>query len=1759
VSGITADNKVYDQNTTATVQTASANLSGIVAGDNLSINSVTGVFDNKNVGTGKTVTLTSTYTGSDINNYSITDQATATANITAKALTATGFTAANKVYDNNTNATVSSSAATSSDIISGDNVTVSANSAGTFADKNVNNGINVSVSGVTLGGADAGNYSLTSTNAATTADITKRSLSLFVSAASREYDGTNAITLLGTGAATLQGVLGTDVVDLNLGSVTGFVDKNVGTNKAVAYSGFSISGAQSGNYQLSATADSTAEITARALTVTYTGQDKVYDGTVTANAGTSDNRVAGDLLNIDFSAAFSDKNVGSNKQVNITGVSLGNIDANNYTVSTTGSTTANITAKTLTLSGTKTYDGNASFTGSSLTLGGFVGSETVDYSNATASDSNVATANKYINAITLVDGSNGGLASNYQAPSAAYSAGVNSVVIDPKALTMLATKTYDGSDVVTNFVTLTGLLQNENLLVSNATLNNFHVATAGKYINSITLTNDTGLVSNYILPGNTALVSGVAGTFSNNTDNTATINAQTLTPSLVNAGVTKVYDATTDAPSGFTPNWNVGGLVGGDNATFASTNTAYNDANVANANKVTVSGLSIASVTGTGQVSDYVLDAVTKDVAATITARPVQVSLSSGITKVYDGNQSAAGATLGVSAVSGDANSGAVNGDSLTAVATGGTFDTVGAGLNKAYTLTGVQLSGTNVGNYMLSGGASFSDTNGVIYQRPLEVTFTGVNKVYDGNTNATVGLTYANASYAPVGVDDVAVLRTATFANKNVNTGITVNLSNVSLSGTAAGNYMLSYDPANPLHSPLVGSNAGYNATTTANITRLDSVTWVGGASGNWFDPANWAGGAVPDLANVANVIIPSGTTVDFSSTVVAPAQSGPVQIDSLREAGGGLNMSAGQLDVGSGGVTLGSINQTGGALSSVGPVVLDTFNQTAGTLAAADNFTVNQDYAQTGTGSVNVGGNTTITDLNGGVTLGNLTTLGTLSVTSTGGNISQAPGTVLDALAASIFNAGNNDVILGNTGNNFVGPVSVIAKNATLQDDTGGIVLDNVTTTGALVVNSTGGDITQTAGSSVHSNGSTSLNAGNNDVILANANNDFVGPVGIVANDATLTDGTGGIILGDIATTGVLTINSTGGDISQGPGTSVQSTGSTNLNAGTNDIILGNPNNNFVGPVGIVANDATLTDGTGGIILGDTATTGVLTINSTGGDISQGPGTSVQSTGSTNLNAGTNDILLGNPNNNFVGPVGIVANDATLTDGTGGIVLGDVTTTGVLTINSTGGDISQGPGTSVQSTGSTNLNAGTNDIILGNPNNNFVGPVGIVANDATLTDGTGGIILGDTATTGVLTINSTGGDISQGPGTSVQSTGSTNLNAGTNDILLGNPNNNFVGPVGIVANDATLTDGTGGIILGDTATTGVLTINSTGGDISQGPGTSVQSTGSTNLNAGTNDILLGNPNNNFVGPVGIVANDATLTDGTGGIILGDTATTGVLTINSTGGDISQAAGTSVQSAGITTLNAGSNDIQLANDAYNFGGSVNLTANNARLHDNAGGIVLGNVNTNGFLSVNSSGGDITQSSDGIINANGLVNLDANNSDIILTNDNDFNSDVSARGGFISLTDANNGLILGEIASSKGLTVVSKGGDITQKPDTKIVDLGTTSLSAKNGGQRANIILQNENNDFTKLNASGDVVSITDMNGLIQGVIDANEFHLNTGGDNNEAIRSGILVTQPTVGANAAVNAKDESLITVGTGSETVTKQQEHDVIFYVK
>ena len=155
-----------------------------------------------------------------------------------------------------------------------------------------------------------------------------------------------------------------------------FADKNVGTGKAVTVSGYTLSGADAGNYTLIEPTGLTANVAARSLTVSAIASNKVYDGSTDAAVTLGDNRIAGDVLATGYTlAAFTDANAGTGKTVSVSGIALSGVDAGNYNFNTAAATTASITPAPLTVAAnnaSKAYDGIAYSGGSGVTYTGFV-------------------------------------------------------------------------------------------------------------------------------------------------------------------------------------------------------------------------------------------------------------------------------------------------------------------------------------------------------------------------------------------------------------------------------------------------------------------------------------------------------------------------------------------------------------------------------------------------------------------------------------------------------------------------------------------------------------------------------------------------------------------------------------------------------------------------------------------------------------------------------------------------------------------------------------------------------------------------------------------------------------------------------------------------------------------------------------------------------------------------------------------------------------------------------------------------------------------------------------------------------------------------------------------------------------------------------------------------------------------------------------------------------------------------------------------
>src|ERR1019366_4064172 len=158
------------------------------------------VFADALVGAGKTVSLTrSALGGADAAKYtlSLAGAPTTTASITAKTLTIGGsFTAHDKPFDNTTAASINANGLTLVGKVGADVVTLTP--ALVFSDAAVGAGKTVSLTGSTIGGADASNYTLSLAGApTTTAAITTATLTITgtFTASNKTYDGATSATI----------------------------------------------------------------------------------------------------------------------------------------------------------------------------------------------------------------------------------------------------------------------------------------------------------------------------------------------------------------------------------------------------------------------------------------------------------------------------------------------------------------------------------------------------------------------------------------------------------------------------------------------------------------------------------------------------------------------------------------------------------------------------------------------------------------------------------------------------------------------------------------------------------------------------------------------------------------------------------------------------------------------------------------------------------------------------------------------------------------------------------------------------------------------------------------------------------------------------------------------------------------------------------------------------------------------------------------------------------------------------------------------------------------------------------------------------------------------------------------------------------------------------------------------------------------------------------------------------------------------------
>ena len=174
ITGLVATNKVYDATVAAgTNGAAGVALAGIISPEVVNLSGAGSfAFTNKNVASPRGITVSSyTISGADSGNYVLV-LSNLLANITAFPTAVASVTANNKPYDGGTVATLSGTPSLSPTKFGSDDATIGGTPVATFASATVANGKAVTVTGYTLTGVDASNYSL-SQPSGLTANITQ--------------------------------------------------------------------------------------------------------------------------------------------------------------------------------------------------------------------------------------------------------------------------------------------------------------------------------------------------------------------------------------------------------------------------------------------------------------------------------------------------------------------------------------------------------------------------------------------------------------------------------------------------------------------------------------------------------------------------------------------------------------------------------------------------------------------------------------------------------------------------------------------------------------------------------------------------------------------------------------------------------------------------------------------------------------------------------------------------------------------------------------------------------------------------------------------------------------------------------------------------------------------------------------------------------------------------------------------------------------------------------------------------------------------------------------------------------------------------------------------------------------------------------------------------------------------------------------------------------------------------------------------------
>ena len=411
------------------------------------------------------------------------------------------------------------------------------------------------------------------------------------------------------------------------------------------------------------------------------------------------------------SYAISDGNGGGNYNV-LTNTASGTINKANLSVTA--------------VSDSKTYDGTTTSAGTASAIGLVGGDSLSSTSQAFASKNalGVGGSTLQVGSFSVNDGNSGG---NYNLTTNTATGTINKANLSLNAAT--DSKTYDGNTSSVGVVGSSGLVGGDTVSGASQAFASKNVLGTGASTLQVAgyTVNDGNSGGNYNVLTNTA---------------SGSIGKATLSGVTGVAAVNKTYDGNTSAVVD-TSSASALGVIGFDVVTVAGGTGNFGDKNAGLAKLVTVGGLTLAGPDG----GNYQLTGITTTQANILRAQLTGVNGVSAIDKVYDGNTVAALNTSTASIT------GLIPGDSVSVVSGVGAFSDRHVGTGKLVSIVGINLGGTDGGNYTFGSFASTANAN--ITQRALSTWNGSVNNQWStaGNWDALPDAANVRAVSIPTGV----------------------------------------------------------------------------------------------------------------------------------------------------------------------------------------------------------------------------------------------------------------------------------------------------------------------------------------------------------------------------------------------------------------------------------------------------------------------------------------------------------------------------------------------------------------------------------------------------------------------------------------------------------------------------------------------------------------------------------------------------------------------------------------------------------------------------------------------------------------------------------------------------------------------------------------------------------------------------------------------------------------------------------------------